>query len=71
VYRYVEQLKFCLILIDDQPGDRILVLDAGGGTIDVVTYEVANSFPLRFTSELVRPNSMSAILKDGLVINPV
>jgi hypothetical protein len=40
-----------------QPGETIVIVDAGGGTVDAVTYRVANSLPLRLTEEVVRPSS--------------
>ncbi|PVI00853.1 hypothetical protein DM02DRAFT_671732 [Periconia macrospinosa] len=37
--------------------ENIVVVDAGGGTVDAVTYECSNGDPLRLTSEVVAPNS--------------
>lgn len=34
-----------------------MILDAGGGTVDAVTYEVANSKPLRMSAEVIPPKS--------------
>jgi hypothetical protein len=33
-------------------------LDAGGGTVDAVTYKVTKSYPLRLSAEVVPPGSM-------------
>ena len=30
-----------------QPGEQVLIIDAGGGTIDISTYAVLNNRPLR------------------------
>jgi hypothetical protein len=38
--------------------ETIIVLDAGGGTVDAVTYEITNSYPLRLSKEVVPPGSM-------------
>jgi len=46
-----------LILKFWQENETILVLDAGGGTIDAVTYKVTNSYPLRLDDEVVEPGS--------------
>ncbi len=35
----------------------MVVLDAGGGTIDAITYQVTRSFPLRLEKEVVAPSS--------------
>ncbi|CAJ2501486.1 Uu.00g043390.m01.CDS01 [Anthostomella pinea] len=37
------------------PGDTILLLDAGGGTVDANTYRVSQTTPLRLTEEVVPP----------------
>jgi hypothetical protein len=34
-----------------------VILDAGGGTVDAVTYEVTSSDPLRLSAEVVPPRS--------------
>ena len=47
-----------LILTSWQENETILVLDAGGGTVDAVTYKVTNSYPLRLSAEVVTPGSM-------------
>jgi hypothetical protein len=40
-----------------QENETILVLDAGGGTVDAATYKVTNSYPLRLSDEVVLPGS--------------
>ncbi|KAF2647604.1 hypothetical protein K491DRAFT_614350 [Lophiostoma macrostomum CBS 122681] len=47
-------------------GEVVVILDAGGGTIDAVTYEVTRSDPLRMDAEVVAANS---ILSGGSYIN--
>ena len=47
-----------LILKSWQQNEIILVLDAGGGTVDAVTYQITNSYPLRLSAEVVEPGSM-------------
>ncbi|KAF3049353.1 hypothetical protein E8E11_004565 [Didymella keratinophila] len=37
--------------------DTVVVLDAGGGTIDAVTYKCINSDPVRLNAEVVAPES--------------
>ena len=44
-------------LTQRQCGETIVILDAGGGTVDGVTYEVSNSRPLRMSAEVVPPKS--------------
>ena len=41
-----------------KPGETIVILDAGGGTVDAVTYQVKHSYPLRLSAEIVPPGSM-------------
>ncbi|ORY16547.1 Hsp70 family protein-like protein [Clohesyomyces aquaticus] len=40
-----------------QRGETIVILDAGGGTVDAVTYQVTRGYPLRLASEVVQPDS--------------
>ena len=35
------------LLIRSQPGEQILIIDAGGGTVDISTYKVLSDTPLR------------------------
>ena len=37
-----------------QPGDQVLIIDAGGGTIDISTYAILNNRPLQ-VEELCEP----------------
>lgn len=46
------------VLSSSQAGDIIVVLDAGGGTVDAVTYSVTNSEPLRLSAEMAASSSM-------------
>jgi hypothetical protein len=48
-----------LIWYMSKPGETIVILDAGGGTVDAVTYQVTHSYPLRLSAEIVPPGSMS------------
>ena len=41
-----------------QPGEQALIIDAGGGTIDISAYRVLNNWPLR-VGELYEPNCKS------------
>ena len=41
-------------LICQQPGDKVLIVDAGGGTIDISSYVVTEDSPLR-VEELFQP----------------
>ena len=38
-----------------------MLLDAGGGTIDAITYTVDKDFPLRLKTEEVEPGGKSSI----------
>jgi hypothetical protein len=56
-----ENLKVCHVVptrsrlfTRSQPGDQALIIDAGGGTIDISTYTVLNNGPLR-VEELYEP----------------
>ena len=48
----------CQILTHSQCGEQVLIIDAGGGTIDISTYQVLNNGPLR-VEELYEPNCES------------
>jgi len=43
-----------------QKNETIVVLDAGGGTVDAVTYTCVNGNPVRLAAEVVPPDSKSA-----------
>lgn len=63
-----ETIYVCLQLIrfktkSAQPDETIVIVDAGGGTVDAVTYRVTNSLPLRLTEEVVRPSSKFTPIK--------
>ena len=45
-------------LTRSQPGEQVLIVDAGGGTIDISTYTVLNNRPLR-VEELYEPKCES------------
>ena len=45
-------------LIRPQPGEQVLIIDAGGGTIDISTYTVLNNTPLQ-VEELYEPECES------------
>ena len=34
------------LLTPPQPGEQVLIIDAGGGTIDISTYKVIDNWPL-------------------------
>jgi len=60
-----ENLKVChtvstqsLLFTHSQPGDQALVIDAGGGTIDISTYTVLSNGPLQ-VEELYEPECES------------
>ncbi|PVH69481.1 hypothetical protein DL98DRAFT_522149 [Cadophora sp. DSE1049] len=42
---------------DIHENEIVLILDAGGGTVDAVTYKVTNSYPLRLSAEVVSPGT--------------
>lgn len=42
-----------------QNNETIVVLDAGGGTVDAVTYKCVNGDPVRLDAEVVAPDSKS------------
>ena len=48
-----------LVLTRPQPGEQVLIIDAGGGTIDISTYNVVSNGPLR-AEELYEPKCGSA-----------
>jgi len=41
-----------------QPGEQVLIIDAGGGTIDISTYKVVSNGPLQ-VEELCEPKCES------------
>ncbi|QKX56906.1 uncharacterized protein TRUGW13939_04014 [Talaromyces rugulosus] len=43
---------------DIQPGDTFMILDAGGGTVDAITYKLKDTEPLRMEREAVRPKGV-------------
>ena len=47
------------ILTRSQPGEQVLIIDAGGGTIDINTYKVLSTGPLH-VEELYEPKCGSA-----------
>jgi hypothetical protein len=60
-----ENLKVChtaptqsWLLTRSQPGEQTLIIDAGGGTIDISTYKVLSNGPLR-VEELYEPKCES------------
>ncbi|KAH7067280.1 hypothetical protein BKA63DRAFT_521873 [Paraphoma chrysanthemicola] len=40
------------------PGETVVIVDAGGGTVDAVTYKCKTSEPLRLLAEVVAPDSI-------------
>ena len=42
-----------------QINETIVVLDAGGGTVDAVTYKCVHDDPVRLDAEVVAPDSKS------------
>jgi hypothetical protein len=42
------------VLTHSQPGEQVLIIDAGGGTIDISTYKVLSNGPLQ-VEELYEP----------------
>jgi hypothetical protein len=62
-----ENLKVCqlsllraVFLTRSQPGEQALIIDAGGGTIDISAYTVLNNGPLQ-VEELYEPESESDV----------
>ena len=63
------KIKVCLLHrpapeVTDQPlqrGQKILVIDGGGGTVDYGTYRVANEVPLRLAEQVGDPTGKSRI----------
>lgn len=47
--------------LHEQLGERFVLLDAGGGTVDAITYEVERVSPLRL-KEIVQPGGMLHML---------
>ena len=45
-----------------QHGDKVLIVDAGGGTIDISSYVVTKGVPLQ-VEELFRPECQSCPLR--------
>jgi hypothetical protein len=49
-------LRLCEVADLDKVGDTFVLLDAGGGTVDAITYKVDESTPLRLEQEAVPPS---------------
>ena len=62
-----ENMKVCCTVLArnwifftrSQPGEHALIIDMGGGTIDISTYKVLSNWPLR-VDELYEPNCESS-----------
>lgn len=37
-----------------------MIVDAGGGTVDLTTYRVKDNYPLRLAREVVEPKGMNS-----------
>ncbi|KAE9377463.1 hypothetical protein N431DRAFT_329570 [Stipitochalara longipes BDJ] len=56
-----EAAAACVLAEDNNDiyeNETIVILDAGGGTVDAVTYKVTKSHPLRLSDQVVPPGSM-------------
>jgi len=42
----------------NKPGETFVIIDAGGGTVDVTTYTVHKQYPLRLKREAVEPTGI-------------
>ncbi|KAM3088283.1 hypothetical protein ACMFMG_002337 [Clarireedia jacksonii] len=42
---------------DVLPNECFVIADCGGGTVDMTTYGISNSYPLRLTKEMVEPGA--------------
>jgi hypothetical protein len=51
-----------------QPGDTFVLLDAGGGTVDAITYIVDKPYPLKLKREVVRPEGEAHIRTPTLTV---
>jgi hypothetical protein len=52
-----------------QRNETIVVIDAGGGTVDAVTYKCTRGDPLRLSEEVVAPDSKHALYVFSLPLN--
>ncbi|PMD30615.1 hypothetical protein L207DRAFT_549324 [Hyaloscypha variabilis F] len=55
-----EAAAACVLAEDNNDiyeNETIVILDAGGGTVDAVTYKVTKSYPLRLSDQVVPPGS--------------
>ena len=57
----------CVFLTRWQPGEQALIIDAGGGTIDISTYKVIRNGPLQL-EELYEPQCELHLLMAGVLV---
>ena len=50
---YVQQVKFSIALTTLKVGDAFVLCDAGGGTVDLISYEITKLDPTLELRELV------------------
>jgi hypothetical protein len=51
-----------------QPKETFVLIDAGGGTVDAITYTVDKSYPLRLKAEGVEAGGKFQLLQDPSMI---
>lgn len=54
-----DRLKIALMSIHGQPGEVVMLTDAGGGTADLTLFRLEHSIPVRLVSQIIRTEDRS------------